>query len=170
MKSNRPTESQLSQAGHLIDGPTNDPDAVDSRFADVSDVSDRQPVPGSTANVNPGDQCKPQNDQPTTVFESTTARAESLNSGDDEDSVSQQYLFLLPLLSTRRLPIAAYSLMADRLNTSTRMQHITGHRRRTISVNDIHNCLLELWGGLPVAPEAFDAAGRAIHEYMVTGH
>ena len=76
----------------------------------------------------------------------------------------------LPSLSSRRLPIAAYSLMADRLSTSSRMQHITGHRRRTISVNDIHDCLLELWGGLPVAPEAFDAARRAIHEYMVTGH
>ena len=60
--------------------------------------------------------------------------------------------------------------MADRLNASSRLQHITGHRRRTISVNDIHDCLLELWGGLPVAPEAFDAARRAIHEYMVTGH
>ena len=94
-KSNRPTESQLSQADHVVDDPTADPDAVGSLFADVSDVSGSRPVPGSTANVNPGDQCEPQNDQPTTVTESTTA-------------VSRHYLFPLPLLQTRRLPIATY--------------------------------------------------------------
>ena len=126
------------------------------------------PLPCTT--VNPCDQSEPQSDQLPTVSDSQAARSEPPNSGDDEDDVSHQYLFQLPSLSSRRLPIAAYSLMADRLNTSSRMQHITGHRRRTISVNDIHDCLLELWGGLPAAPEAFDAARRAIHEYMVTGH
>ena len=173
-KSKPPTESQLSQAGHLADDPTADPDAVESFFADVSDVSDSESAhPGSTTTVSPSDRSEPQDDQPPTASESQAARSEPSNSSElsqVDSHVAHQYLFPSPSLSSRRLPIAAYSLMADRLSTSSRMQQITGHRRRTISVNDIHDCLLELWGGLPVAPEAFDAARRAIHEYMVTGH
>ena len=115
-KSNRTIESQLSQTGHLVDDPTADPDDVDGPFADVSD---NQLVLGSTATVNPSDQSEPQGDQPPTVSYSQAARSEPPNSDDDEDNASQQYRFQLPSLSSRRLPVAAYSLMADRLNTST---------------------------------------------------
>ena len=129
---------------HLVDDPTFDPDSVDSLFANVSDVSDNKFAPGSTTTVSPSDRSEPQSDQPPTASESQVARSEPSNSVDDDDDVSRRSFFPLPSLSSRRLSIATCSLLADRLNTSARMQHITRHRRRTISVNDIHDCLLKL--------------------------
>ena len=84
-----PTESQLSQAGHLVDDPTADPDAVDSLFADISDVSDGQVSAGSAATVSPCDRSEPESDRPPTASGSQVSRSESSNTGDnDERSVS----------------------------------------------------------------------------------
>ena len=60
--------------------------------------------------------------------------------------------------------------MADCKNETSRLQKITGHRRRTISQSDIHDCLLEQWSGLAIDANSFDQARDAIHQYMVSGH
>ena len=156
----KPTESQLSQSDQSANDPTADPDSVDSLFADFSGVSDHDcllDLLDPTASV----------DQLALVSDPAVAQPESPATGNNGSPMD--YFFPLPSLSTRVMPITT-SLMADRLTNSARLQQLTGHRRRTISENDIHDCLLELWGGLPVAPDAFDAARRSIHEYMVTGH
>ena len=60
--------------------------------------------------------------------------------------------------------------MADYRNESSHLQQITGRRRRTISQSDIHDCLLEQWGGLAIDADFFDQARDAIHQCMVSGH
>ena len=84
-----------------------DPDAVDSLFADVSDVTNGQLAAGPTITVSTCDRSEPQSDQSPTASESQVARSESSNLGDDDDDVSQQCLFPVPSLTSRRSPIAA---------------------------------------------------------------
>ena len=60
--------------------------------------------------------------------------------------------------------------MAVCRNESSRLQQITGHRRRSISQSDIHDFLLERWGGLAIDADSFEQARDAIHQYMVSGH
>ena len=146
--SGRPKESQLSQQEQPADGSTDDPDAVDSLLT----VS---PHDAENANFNL---------QPKSSFGSV------LPASDRSYAVPIQSDALFEFLGNRVAPVQANTLMADCRNESSRLQQITGHRRRTISQSDIHDCLLEQWSGLAIDADSFDQARDAIHQYMVSGH
>ena len=146
--SGRPKESQLSQQEQPADGSADDPDAVDSLLT----VS---PHDAENANFNL---------QPKSSFGSV------LPASDRSYAVPIQSDALFEFLGNRVAPVQANTLMADCRNESSRLQQITGHRRRTISQSDIHDCLLEQWSGLAIDADSFDQARDAIHQYMVSGH
>jgi hypothetical protein len=93
-----------------------------------------------------------------------------LPANDQSYAVSMQSDALFEYLGNRVAPVRSNTLMADCKNETSRLQKITGHRRRTISQLDIHDCLLEQWSGLAIDANSFDQARDAIHQYMVSGH
>ena len=144
--SGRQKESQLSQQDP--DDSTDDPDAVDSLL--TMSLHDAE-----NANITL---------QPQSSFGAV------LPANDQSYAVSMQSDALFEYLGNRVAPFRSNTLMADCKNETSRLQKITGHRRRTISQPDIHDCLLEQWSRLAIDANSFGQARDVIHQYMVAGH
>ena len=144
--SGRQKESQLSQQDP--DDSTDGPDAVDSLLTmSLHDAED--------ANI---------------TLQSQSCFGAILPANDHSYAVPMQSDALFGYFGNRVAPVRSSTLMADCKNETSRLQKITGHRRRTISQLDIHDCLLEQWSGLAIDANSFDQARDAIHQYMVSGH
>ena len=160
----KPKESQLTQNGSGLD--MEDPEAVDSLVVCLAPALIHGPFTNELG---------------------FCSDADSVDSGDasyDPQSYAVAHEFSDPatmfdhlLLINQVSPLTTETLMADHngdceptAGEDTGVPGRPTESRPLISPSEIHDCLLEVWGGLLVDPAAFDSARMCIHAYMVTGY